>query len=97
MQESYTSPKPDLVLPRWVRIGTACLMFTLTGMYLWRGSRFEWVPWLCYGLSLLLHVPRPTGQAFTVYANNPRAIVSLALMVVALVGFGHNLLVAFAR
>ena len=92
------SAEPVFVLPFWMRIGTACLMFMVTLLSMWRGFlRFEWVPYLCFGLYYLIYVPKQRAEAAAAYLKKSRTMAAGALMVAALAGFGHNLYVAFAK
>jgi len=85
-------------LPFWVRTGMACVMFAVTAISMWKGFlRFEWVPYFCFGLYYLLYVQRQKAEALGTYFNRPRTIVSVALLVAAVAGFGHNFYAAFAK
>jgi len=89
---------PVYFLPRWARIATACLMFADTVVHLTDGFlRFEWLPSLCFGLYFLIYEPRQKWETARAWFSKPRSIASLALLIIAICGFGHYLYVLFKR
>ena len=98
MQGSVVSLKPVSALPPWIRIAAASLMFVDTALYMSKHFlQFMWVSWFCFGLYFLLYVPRQKGEAPGTYFSKPRTIISLALLITALVGSGHNLYIIYTR
>ena len=90
MEQSTISPQSWL-LTFWFRIGLACLMFLDAVLMMPRHFlRFDWVPWLCMGLSLLLYAPMQRGTTEAAYLKKPRSIAVLALVAAGIVGFGLN-------
>jgi hypothetical protein len=95
VQGSNVSSETGTFLPLWVRIGMAALIFAVTVVSMWQHFlRLEWVGYLCFGLYYLTYVPRQKGEALGVYFTRPRSITTMALLFLALAGFGHNLVVA---
>lgn len=92
------APKTVFSLPLRARIGMACLMFAVSLLSMWSYSyRLEWVPWFCFGLFYLTYVPREKGEAVGAYFQKPRSIAPMALLLVALAGFGYKLYVLFMK
>jgi 4-hydroxybenzoate polyprenyltransferase len=87
MQES----PPVLGLPRWKRIGIACLIFAVAAFWMSVGVRIDWVGLLFLALYFLIDVPIQKGEAPKAYFSKPRTIVSVGLTIVGLVGVLHTL------
>ena len=97
MEGSGVSLSSRFTIPLWIRIGIASLFLVDTGLGIWKHfGRFEWVPWLCMGLALLLYRQRQRGETFSAYLKNPLAVASLGLFIAAVVGFGLNLVLLLA-
>jgi hypothetical protein len=98
MQEAIPT-QPRSVLPLWGRMGLAALMFLVALL----GARkaflkFEWVPWLCFGIFWLINFPRRRGEPIRAYLKTgSRAIASVAFVAAALIGFGYNLYILYTK
>ena len=91
MQEAI-SPQRRFILPFWVRMGLAALMFLDAALYARKAFfQFEWVAWFCFGMYWLIDVPRQKGEPLSAYFKSPRAIASIAFLAAAVVGLGHSL------
>ncbi len=98
MQRSDFSRPPGFIMPLWLRIGLASLLFLCSALQVRKGFlHLDWLPWFCMGCYYLLLVPRRRGESFGPYLKAPRTVASNALFVAALVGFGHNLYVLFKK
>lgn len=98
MHQPAVSSKTVFSLSLGARIGIACLMFAVSLVSMWSYShRLEWVPWFCFGLYYLTYVPREKGEAVRTHFQKPRSIAQMALLLVALAGFGYNLYVLFMK
>jgi hypothetical protein len=98
MQESNALPKPVFSSPLWLRIFITCLFFTDAALRMWSHFyNFAWVPWFCFGLYYLISVPLQKGEVRGAYFKKPRSIAALALLTVAIAGFGRILYSLFAR
>ncbi len=98
MQGSDISSQRVFITPLRVRIGVACLMLLDAALFMWKHFLgFEWVPWLFLGFYWLAYCPRHKGEPLSVYLKKPQVIVSIVLLVGALLGFGHNLSVLYAK
>jgi hypothetical protein len=65
---------------------------TCAALYMSEGFfRFRWLPYLCYGLAVLLSIPKQEGESSAAYLRKPRAIAIVTLTIVALAGFALNL------
>ena len=100
MQAQTNLPRPRYLapIPLWGRVGMACLMFLVAVVHMSKHSlRFEWIPWLCFGLYWLVYIPKPAGETFGTYSKKPRAIAMALLIIVVVVGSGHNLYGLFSK
>ncbi len=98
MQESDVSTRPVSSLPFWMRIGMACLMFTVAVVSMWDGLlRFEWVYFFCFGLFWVMYLPRQKGETFRAYIKKPRAVATLALSIAIMAGAVHSLYAEFTK
>ena len=91
MQDAI-SPQPRFMLPFWIRLSIAGLMFLDAALYARKAFfQFEWVEWFCFGMYWLIAVSRQKGEPLGTYLRNPRAIASIVFLMAAMVGFGHSL------
>ena len=73
------------------RIGMSCLFF-LDAVLMMRKHflRFEWAPWLSFGLYWLTYLQRQPGERWRAYLSKPQAVATIALLSISLGWFLHN-------
>lgn len=65
MQEAI-SPQRRFILPFWIRISLAALMFFDAVLYARKAClQFEWAAWFCFGMYWLIDPPRQKGEPLT--------------------------------
>jgi hypothetical protein len=83
----------------WQRVGLPCLFLVNAALSLWADGfhRFEWLPWACMGVAWLTLSARKKGEPFLAFLRKPRNLVTYALLIVGIVGFGRNLYLMYMK
>ncbi len=98
MQESTASVSRSFFWPLWARIAFACFMFAVSAVAMWdEFYRFDWVGFLCGGFCSLIFVPMRKGESQRAYFNEPRRIISFALIIVIMGVALHHLYYVFTK
>jgi hypothetical protein len=84
----------------WQRVGLTCLFLANAVLSLWADGfhGFEWLPWACMGgLSWMTPSARQRGEPFLAFLRKPRSLLTYALLVVGIVGFGRNIYLMYLK
>ena len=83
----------------WQQVGLPCLFLANAVLSLWADGfrRFEWLPWASMGLAWLTLSARKKGEPFLAFLRKPRSLITYALLMIGIVGFGRNLYLMYMK